>query len=364
MSILRKFNALCAFLALISFSPAFADPVSVDGSYIATMKSNLALNGFLYQKGSGSLSILPKGSPISGSVGTVFRSIMMAHGGVQNFGVSNECTSNSVAPSNGGNVCDYSWMEATPSSGGAWAQSLVTQIDSGFSTTTHTALISEMDLNNLAGDFGEFSTGNSVGLLLNGLGYLNTAAISVQTGNSTSGMTGTNGQLPIWYDGISFRPNSVLEADVDSTSSAYYGIRMHGKHAFALSTADDNTTEGGLQIGDSGPAQGIVARHGGTNYIVLYVAPDGSLHIGNPTQGNFQVDANMLPSVDDSYSLGSSTNRFYNVATYDVNGVPTETTGTPTIGASCIAGQKQFDATNEYMCMSDAKWHTLAKVSD
>ena len=139
---------------------------------------------------------------------------------------------------------------------------------------------------------------------------------------------------------------------------------MHGKHAFALSTADDNTTEGGLQIGDSGPAQGIVARHGGTNYIVLYVAPDGSLHIGNPTQGNFQVDANMLPSVDDSYSLGSSTNRFYNVATYDVNGVPTETTGTPTIGASCIAGQKQFDATNEYMCMSDAKWHTLAKVSD
>lgn len=314
--------------------------------------------------GSGDLSFIPKGSPIAGSVGSVVITLGLGQAGVQNFGHNIECTSTAIAPANGGNVCQYTWTELTANSGGGWSQSLVTQLDSGFDTTKYSALVSEFDLNNLAGDYGEFSTANSIGTLYNGLGKMNTAAVSVQTGNSANGMTGTAGQLAIWYYGMHFGASAVEEADVDTQSSAVYGWRGRGSHVFGASYADDNTTSGAIQLGDLGAQQGIIGRNGSTNYAMMHMETDGSIHIGSLAQANWQSDGNPLPTTDNTYSLGSSTNRWSDVKTLHINGVPTLTEGTPTIGETCTKGTQYYDDTKLYMCMNDGLIHTLATVAN
>lgn len=313
--------------------------------------------------GSGDIPFIPKGSPLAGSVGSVVVTLGLNHAGVQNFGHNIECTSSSVAPAAGGNTCNYTWTESLAASGQIWNSNSVLQLDGGFNTGLYSAISDERDINNLAGDYGEFSTANSIGTLYNGLGKMNTAATSVQTGNSASGMTGTAGQLAIWYYGHHIGPNAVYEADWDSQSDAVYGLRQRGANTYGITLADDNTAAAGILLGNLGPRQGIVGRNGSVQYTMMYMATDGSIHIGNLTQANWQSDGNILPVTDATYSLGSSTNRWNNAFLQNVNGIPAIAEGTPGSG-TCVPGAQQYDATKFYMCLTDSKWHTMATASN
>ncbi|MFS3137426.1 hypothetical protein ACLRDC_19000 [Gluconacetobacter sacchari] len=313
--------------------------------------------------GKGELPFVPKGSAIAGSVGFIVRRIKLEKQGVQNFGDNSECLNTSVAAALGGNVCQYVWVESTAAGGQNWAQSLGLTLDPDFGH--YTGVVSELDINNLARDRGEFGIdGNNVGILLNGLKYMNTAGISIQTGNMINGVTGTNGRLPIWFHGIHIGTNATLNDDFESQSNSAYGILMHGAHGFAIHLADDNSTQGAIALGNLGPSQGIVGRNRDKYYPMLYMNTDGYIHIGNVAQKMIVSDGNMVPESDNSYSLGAYEKKWSNIFVHYINNVPVINPGKPIVGGNCNPGAQKFDKTKFYMCLMDSRWHTMATASD
>ncbi|WP_342629182.1 hypothetical protein AAC691_05145 [Nguyenibacter vanlangensis] len=355
----RKINT--SFLLIVAIISIFKKSTATPLNHLTMIDG--AFFGGLSVTGAGEVPFVPKGSPIPGSVGSIVRHITLGKRGVQNFGDNSECLNTSVSAAAGGNVCQYVWVESTAAAGQNWAQSLGLTLDPGYGQ--YTSVVSELDINNLAGDREEFGPrGNNVGILLNGLKYMNTAGMSIQTGNMTKGVTGSNGRLPIWFHGIHIGVNATLNDDFESQSNAVYGVRMHGAHAFAVHLADDNSSEGAIALGSLGPAQGIVARNQNRYYPVLYMSTDGHIHVGNITQAIVISDGNINPVTDNTYSLGTATRTWHNIHVRSINNVPMVKAGKPSIGAACTPGAQQFDSNKFYMCLTDNRWHTMAMATD
>ncbi|MBE7731374.1 hypothetical protein [Komagataeibacter sp. FXV3] len=377
MMILHKISALLGLVAFYGFAPASAQTTS---NYVTRTNSPVQFPAMGVNGGSATaFTFTPKGSPLAGSLAVVLLEIELDKAQVQNFGNSTECNSTAVAPNVGGNICAYTYAEAQAKSGGLWARNSVLQLDANWNHSTFSSFGDEIDINNLAGDNKEFTVGNTVGILLNGLKYMNTAGISIQTGNSVNGLTGTNGTLPIWYYGIHTGVNAVQEADFDSQSNAVYGWHDRGKHIFGATYNMADTSQAAILLGDRGAAQGIKGAHVNSYLSMMYLDSDGLMHIGDSAAGLWITNGNIFPATSNKYELGSKTLQWSNfwtknvnttdittshAAISDINGIPTIRAATPKIGSSCPPGEQLFDARKLYMCLADRKWHTMAAATD
>lgn len=373
---------------------------NMTGAALHAPTINLGLN----ITGSGEIVFVPRGSPLAGSRASSLATYTMNHS-VQEFSDSRECDSLTHSPSLGGNVCHYTYIEAHPTSGQVWGRNVVTSLISGFDTTQFSALGDEIDINNQGGDYGTFATANSIGLLFNGLGKMNTAAVSVQTGNTT-------GVLPIWYNGYYVGPNAVSQYSFHDTSNAATSFYVQGSHQIGINLSDANTSSAAITLGNGGATQGIVGRVRGAgtdvSYQVLSVDAQGHAVIGASALGNWISNGNMVPAIDNTYAVGTASNRFADLravnATLSILNIPTAliVTGTATIGnmtpatdntfalgalglsfsnvftktinsvptlavstpasssATCTAGQQAVDAAFHYDCVATNTWRRVA----
>ncbi|WP_143412324.1 hypothetical protein [Gluconobacter sp. DsW_058] len=193
---------------------------------------------------------------------------------MQQFADVRECASESQAPVLGGKVCDYSYIRAYPSSGGVWSRNAVTELNAGFDFHRQSAFADEMDINNAAGDYQDFAHANAVALLINGMGRMNTAAISIQTGNQTSPM-------PIWYNGVYLGPHSIDAYGFRDMSGSATSVRIEGDHSGAgIDLASARTGVMGVLLAP-GSRQGLGVRlRDGAVAALVWADPDGEVHVG------------------------------------------------------------------------------------
>ena len=371
------------------------------------------INSSLSMTGDGSIVFVPRGSPLPGSRTSNLRRYTMNHA-VQEFSDAAECDSYTHSPALGGNVCQYVFIEAQAGSGQLWARNAVVALSGDFNTSKYTAIGDEIDINNLAGDYGDFGASNSVGILLNGLGKMNTAGFYLSTGNVTGQNTGTNGTLPIWYNGYVCGANSTKGNCFRDISNSARSHVIQGSHEIGIDLSDANTSSAAITLGNGGPVQGIVGRvrltnpASDTSYTILFSDATGHAHVGaaalgswfsegtiipnlagtyalgtadhpwadlrsnNATLANAQVAGLMavanvnlsglfLPTVDASFNIGSTTQRMANVYTVQINGVPPPSAGTPpSSSAACAPGQQMADASYHYDCVALNTWRRTA----
>jgi hypothetical protein len=240
--------------------------------------------------GTQELNTVPKGAALPTLSSTWATATI--NGTTQAYPFGWECVNQGATPAPGGNVCHYQAMEATATGGNSWVTNPVMIMDAGFSHS-NTAIANETDINNLAGDHIGFDGGGSTGILLNGLRFMNSAGISIQTGNSVGGVTGTSGRLPIWYYGLFAQINSVYYATFDDESDANYSLKVDGHHAVGLDLSGGAFAADAIFL-SAGTTQGIGANSStGTGYTLLYADVNGSAHLGSVSNTNSYVDNNL-----------------------------------------------------------------------
>ncbi|WP_213761983.1 tail fiber domain-containing protein [Caballeronia sp. dw_19] len=258
------------------------------------------------------LTNTPLGSPLE--TNSSFQCIASTQTTEQEFMAQFEFLSSKPSSVLGGKVTLYSAIQAFAGSGPPWAFNTVTALESGFPFSTTSAFGYELDINNLAGPYGDFGVANSVGQMFNGLGFMNTAAQYVSTGTGT----------PIWYYGIRYAAGSVQQATIQDFSSSVVSLDIRGSHQYGLDFGNASAFSGGaLRIGydvtKGAVSKGIVCSQGDDSpFPVIGCDTNGHVTLGGSAVGNHFVAGHFQPITDNTYFCGSSILRW--AAVYSANG--------------------------------------------
>ncbi|WP_213763515.1 tail fiber domain-containing protein [Caballeronia sp. dw_19] len=250
------------------------------------------------------LSNTPFGSPLQ--TDSSFLCLASTQSANQQFMAQFEFVSNRGTNPLGGNVTLYSAIKGQANSGPVWAFNTVTALDSGFPFASTSAFGYELDINNLAGAYGDFGVSNSVGLMFNGLGFLNTAAMYVNTGTGT----------PIWYYGMRFAAGSVQQSTLQDFSDSVVSLDIRGVHQYGLDFGNASPFTGGaLRIGydvtKGTVTQGIVCSQGNDSpFPVIGCDTNGHVTLGGSAIGNHFVAGHFQPITDNTYFCGTGSFRW------------------------------------------------------
>lgn len=268
----------------------------------------------------------------------------------QNFLVQLELISDTVSNTLGGAATLNIHTEATANSGPVWAAASSVKLAPGFAFGTYSAFGLEQGINNLAGDYSDIGASAAIGVSLNGLGYRNSAALYVNnmqmyilatattsSGNSTLTFSGgvpdwfkvggvitnldapttipANAKIqsktsttivldqavtgagvaignriqvaqPLWYQGIKFAPNGILQYSINDRSDSATSLHIGGSHTYGVDLSTATFGGAAIRLGaGSAPAAGIAYVQSGIDYPVLWAHSSGIIRFGNANFG-------------------------------------------------------------------------------
>ncbi|MCR5894456.1 hypothetical protein DPV74_18125 [Burkholderia sp. HAN2018] len=250
------------------------------------------------------LSSEPFGSPLPTDASFICAGATQSEN--QQFMAQFEFVSNKGTNPLGGNVTLYTAIRGYANSGGIWAFNNVAIAEAGFPYQSSNIFGQELNINNWAGDYNEMGAANSIGLMMNGLGYRNTCAMLISTATGA----------PLWYYGLRFQPNTVQQSTIQDLSSSVVSLDIRGTHRYGVDLGNAPPfTGGGIRIGyDQTRGQvvkGIVSGQGDfAPQPVIGCDADGHVTLGGTAVGSHFVAGHLQPIVDNTYFCGSASYRW------------------------------------------------------
>ena len=303
-----------AALASLGLSQAMR-PV-VYAASLGTALNSLAAGGAVTN--TPSVAFAPQGNPTTTRGSLVVQATTGWSAGREFLGAFNLLSNTGSGWSSGAGTADkvavYAAIEGIAGSSDIWSINSLTSMDTGFPASSY-ALGYELDFNNFAQDRGTaagwqgFAGATSTGLLVTGAStHWNTSGISVEGNNAIQ-----------WERGISV--TNAGQASFFDWSNATTGFVSYGTHVYGIDLQPMAGAGGSTSAIRLGNNMAVVGRNAANTADVPLITLNSYNNViigGSGSTGVFINEPNLVPSGDNTTSLGLSILRWQQV--WAVNG--------------------------------------------
>jgi hypothetical protein len=250
------------------------------------------------------ISFLPTANPVTTYAAALFQGTS-AFANAREFYVSVGFTVNTGSAASGAardKVALYSGLTQQAGAGDCWSFNTVLTMAAGSGTAAAQGY--ELDFNNLNADRGNASAGAgfaapvAYGMSITGAGNFKSTAALLFSGPGTA----------IWNRGIAIVNNSVSQASFQDLGSATTVFDIYGVHTYGLDMASAAITNP-IRFANGGI---IASRNAADTLNVPMLQLDASdvLRVGGVGVSSIGIYGNLIPSVDNFYTLGNATFRY------------------------------------------------------